>query len=184
MLYPGQDLLDVGCHCGDFTLAVAKKFGCRSVTGIEIDASLVRQAKETAKEQQGLQAVFMCESFVDTKFPTAPLYDVVMCLSVTKWIHFNWGDEGVKALFAKAFAFLRPGGVFILEPQPWKSYKAKYAWKEEWKKNYHAIELKPGLFKHHLIGEVGFESYDLLSTGLDGSEGFKQKREVYAFRKK
>ena len=137
-------MLDIGCHCGDFTLAAAQHLGCRSVLGIEIDGGLVRQAREAAKLNfPGIQAVFMCESFMDTAHPTAPLYDVVMCLSVTKWIHFNWGDDGVKALFAKAFAFLRPGGVFILEPQPWKSYKAKYAWKEEWKKNYHAIELKP-----------------------------------------
>ena len=31
----------------------------------------------------------------------APLYDVVMCLSVSKWIHFNAGDAGIKQMFAK-----------------------------------------------------------------------------------
>lgn len=46
-----------------------------------------------------------------------------MCLSVTKWVHLNGGDEGLKKLFAKVADALAPGGWFILEPQPWRSYK-------------------------------------------------------------
>ncbi|KAL9998540.1 putative RNA methyltransferase bin3, bin3-type S-adenosyl-L-methionine binding protein [Helianthus debilis subsp. tardiflorus] len=43
-------------------------------------------------------------------------------LSVSKWIHLNWGDEGLITLFSKVWRLLKPGGIFILEPQPWKSY--------------------------------------------------------------
>lgn len=46
-----------------------------------------------------------------------------MCLSVTKWVHLNQGDKGLKRLFAKVKEALVPGGWFILEPQPWRSYK-------------------------------------------------------------
>ena len=52
-------------------------------------------------------------------------YDFILCLSVTKWIQLNWGDEGVKKLFKKIFVSLRPGGKLLLEPQPWKSYRKK-----------------------------------------------------------
>jgi len=182
--FVGKDMLDIGCHCGDMTLMVATKFGARSVVGVEVDHSLARQAQENARlQKEKVKAHFMCENFVETPMAKAPLYDVVMCLSVSKWIHFNAGDAGIKQMFAKVFAALRSGGVFILEPQPWKSYKSKYAWTEEWKANYHAIELKPGLFKHYLCDQVGFASYDLLSQG-EGSDSFKQKREMYAFYKK
>lgn len=70
-------------------------------------------------------------------------YDVITCLSTVKWIHLHHGDEGilywmmnwfvfsnffflgVKRLFRKVYKALRSGGRFILEPQPWQSYRKK-----------------------------------------------------------
>ncbi|KAL3915791.1 MAG: hypothetical protein SGPRY_007082, partial [Prymnesium sp.] len=39
------------------------------------------------------------------------------------WVHLNFGDEGIRTLFSRVFACLRPGGHFIFEPQPWSSYR-------------------------------------------------------------
>lgn len=50
--------------------------------------------------------------------------DAVLCLSVTKWVHLNWGDAGVRRLLDRLAALLAPGGVLVLEPQPWSSYRA------------------------------------------------------------
>lgn len=36
-------------------------------------------------------------------------YDTVLALSVTKWIHLNSGDEGIKRTFRKIYEFLKPG---------------------------------------------------------------------------
>lgn len=52
-------------------------------------------------------------------------YDCIISLSLTKWIHLNWGDAGIKRMFKRTFRQLRPGGCLVLEPQPWSSYQKK-----------------------------------------------------------
>mmetsp|Transcript_24751 Transcript_24751/g.48376 ORF Transcript_24751/g.48376 Transcript_24751/m.48376 type:complete len:634 (-) Transcript_24751:116-2017(-) len=88
----------------------------------------------------------------------APPYDVVLCLSVTKWIQFNWRDEGLKALFQNIWDWLLPGGIFIMEPQPWKSYRKKFAClTPQIKENYHTLKLRPTEFTAYLIDTIGFK---------------------------
>ena len=55
-------------------------------------------------------------------WPGRGQYDVIMCLGVTKWVQLQSGDGGVVRLFRRAYQSLSPGGLFILEPQPWSSY--------------------------------------------------------------
>lgn len=54
-----------------------------------------------------------------------PEFDIILCLSITKWVHLNWGDSGLKRFFRRIFYNLKPGGRFILEPQGWPSYNKR-----------------------------------------------------------
>ncbi|KAK7925499.1 hypothetical protein WMY93_007809 [Mugilogobius chulae] len=110
-----------------------------------------------------------------------PEYDVILCLSVTKWVHLNWGDDGLKRLFKRAYRHLRPGGVLILEPQPWESYGRKKKLTENIFRNYCNISLKPEQFTSYLTSEVGFTSYEYLGVPKSAAKGFQ--RPIYLFHK-
>ncbi|XP_065140490.1 7SK snRNA methylphosphate capping enzyme [Paramisgurnus dabryanus] len=108
-------------------------------------------------------------------------YDVILCLSVTKWVHLNWGDAGLKRLFHRVYRHLRPGGLFILEPQPWNSYGRRKKLTEVIFKNYHSIRFKPDQFSCYLTTDVGFSSYELIGNSQSLSRGFQ--RPIYIFHK-
>lgn len=61
-------------------------------------------------------------NFLELDLPAASV-DTIVCLSVSKWVHLNWGDDGLLRLFDRCFDVLVPGGLLILEPQSWKSYR-------------------------------------------------------------
>jgi 7SK snRNA methylphosphate capping enzyme len=50
-------------------------------------------------------------------------YDVILALSVIKWIHLEHLDEGVRDFFRKCATCLRPGGHLVIELQAWDSYE-------------------------------------------------------------
>uniref|UniRef100_A0A8C6VPI8 RNA methyltransferase n=1 Tax=Naja naja TaxID=35670 RepID=A0A8C6VPI8_NAJNA len=111
-----------------------------------------------------------------------PEYDTILCLSVTKWVQLNWGDEGLKRLFKRAYRHLRPGGLLLLEPQAWSSYKKRKNLTETISRHYHRIKLKPDQFPAYLTSaEVGFSSYELVAMPRNTSKGFQ--RPIYLFRK-
>lgn len=109
-------------------------------------------------------------------------FDTIMCLSLTKWVHLNWGDVGIQRLFKRMFRQLRPGGRMILEAQPFSSYAKKKKMTETSYKHYHNIRLRPEKFNEYLLSpEVGFSSYELIDTPSHASKGFQ--RPIYLFTK-
>lgn len=110
-----------------------------------------------------------------------PEYDMILCLSVTKWVHLNWGDSGLKRLFKRAYRHLRPGGMFLLEPQPWESYVRRKKLTDTINRNYRSICLRPDQFSSYLVTEVGFTGFENLGAPKCSARGFQ--RPIYLFHK-
>lgn len=100
-------------------------------------------------------------------------YDTVLALSITKWIHLNNGDTGLKLFFRKIFRQLRPGGKLILEPQPWSTYRKRAKLTPELFSNYQSIKLKPEGFKHYLLS-IGFVKCEVIGVPVTKAKGFRR----------
>lgn len=101
--------------------------------------------------------------------------DTVLCLSVVKWIHLNWGDEGLVEFFIQTYRALRPGGAFILEPQPWSSYLRNFRVSEACRQNFRTMILRPDHFPGILLEHVGFKFCEEISLEVPNStQGFSR----------
>ena len=55
---------------------------------------------------------------------TQGAFDVILLLSITKWLHLHHGDAGLRRLFQRLANALPEGGMLIIEPQEQANYKA------------------------------------------------------------
>uniref|UniRef100_A0A0K0FQ82 RNA methyltransferase n=1 Tax=Strongyloides venezuelensis TaxID=75913 RepID=A0A0K0FQ82_STRVS len=109
-----------------------------------------------------------------------PQYDIILALSITKWIHLNFGDGGMKRFFKRIFAHLNPGGKLVLEAQEFKGYSKKAKLDIDLTRNYTRIKFKPEEFREYLLSdEVGFERHEELGIPQTKDQGFKRVVEVF-----
>ncbi|KAJ5073098.1 7sk snRNA methylphosphate capping enzyme [Anaeramoeba ignava] len=122
---------------------------------------------------------FRQENFLDN-LEIKEKFEVILCLSVTKWIHLNWGDLGIKKMFRKIYDSLEVNGLFILEPQPLKSYIKRKKMNSKFAHHFKRMKLPPEEFETFLTKEMGF----ILKSKLDvphPSTGFS--RNIYIYEK-
>lgn len=142
-LFRGKQVLDIGCNSGHLSIEISKKFEVKSLIGLDIDRSLTQDAQlaiNHLKRDYKKQATGTALSFpYNVRFVHGnyileddvlleierPQYDLILCLSVTKWIHLNFCDAGLKQAFRRMFLQLRPGGKLVLEPQSFDTYKRR-----------------------------------------------------------
>jgi len=234
--FEDKDVYDIGCNIGHVSFIIARSFGAKSVTGIDIDRYLIDVAKRNVQYYVNCPSPYSLESpstanpshrklnlkykcypvsmpimygpiyenalITETNrmFPKnvrfvhgnyvlesesllqndQPQFDTILCLSVTKWIHLNWGDAGLKLAFKRMFAQLKPGGILILEPQSWDSYKRKKSLTETIWRNYQSIQLFPHHFDQYLLSsEVGFSRCQTLAVVNHQQKGFRRAIKVF-----
>eukprot|EP00755_Sulcionema_specki_P023165 Sspe_Gene.78240::Locus_48944_Transcript_1_1_Confidence_1.000_Length_752::g.78240::m.78240/K15190/MEPCE, BCDIN3; 7SK snRNA methylphosphate capping enzyme len=133
----GKRWLDIGCNNGQLTTLLASQHCPTSVVGLDIDKRLIERARRLvasytieipAPEYYPVSAAveygplpipdttdlsrritFQEGNMAAATSPVSGEFDVVLCLSVTKWVQLNYGDEGVKTLFSRVHSLLSPG---------------------------------------------------------------------------
>ncbi|TFY72937.1 hypothetical protein EVG20_g99 [Dentipellis fragilis] len=103
-------------------------------------------------------------------------YDVVIAFSVSKWIHLNGGDDGLKRFFRRIYDVLSPGGTFVFEPQQWDSYTKARKLDPVLQENAKNLKLRPDSFDE-LLREIGFEGPQPLGEAGEGR--FRRPVELY-----
>lgn len=63
--------------------------------------------------------------------------------SVSKWVHLNWGDDGLLYMLLKMYSLLKEHGRIIIEYQSWSSYRKKRAYCSEIAAVYPTLRLRP-----------------------------------------
>jgi 7SK snRNA methylphosphate capping enzyme len=103
-------------------------------------------------------------------------FDAILCLSITKWIHLNHGDNGIEFLFKRIFKQLRSGGILVLEAQAYETYKKRSKLSPQILENYRNIKLKPDKFESYLMSEkIGFSETWRVADGKDLKNTVKAK---------
>lgn len=131
---------------------------------------------------------FLCSNMFDKYFENVEnKYDVIICFSVLKWIHLNYGDNKLILFFDLVYKLLKSGGYFILEYHREIKYKLKkneriffLKKKKELKMNYtHFDNIAQGgynnISKFISINKTDFKS--------DSKEDGKRKRDTGMFNR-
>jgi SAM-dependent methyltransferase len=118
---PSGDVIEVGCGHGLVSLTLAMRSAHRRVTGVDIDAAKIEQARAAAARQAG-GAARACFASVEPGYLPGPerSWDAVVLVDVL----YLLPEEEQRRLLCSAARSLRPGGVVVvkemgLEPR-WK----------------------------------------------------------------
>jgi len=193
--FRGKEVLDVGCNDGIISRAIAHSFGAKRVVGVDIDADLIERAVANCGTQEPTSGSstaghcpveFRAENFLSSPLRRPPAmeperFDVVLCLSVTKWVHFANGDKGITRLFKRCIKRLRPGALFVLEPQLWASYKKKRHISPEIRETVASIQLRPEAFDGYIVDSLGLERVGTIAPSAEMPKGFQ--RPIHLYRK-
>lgn len=172
--------MDLGCNAGKLTIECVTHFGARRAVGIDLDDVLIERAKEEWREARRNNFAsaadddvsFLCNDFMQEGYWNAfrrdygtGTFDVILLLSITKWLHLQHGDAGLMLLFLSLFDLLPEGGMLVIEPQEWANYRRAVSKNKALRPVFKGLELRPN-FENELTG-VGF----VLEKVIEREEG-------------
>lgn len=100
-----------------------------NILAVDVDPTLILRSKEVNKYPENItfEAVDVMND-VQMKIIKNYLilhrktnYNVSFCLSITMWIHLNFGDAGLRNFLTN---ICNVSQMVVVEPQPWKCYRS------------------------------------------------------------
>ena len=139
----------------------------------------VEKQSDSTEAKGPVNPVFETENIIKdiTKYRYEQ-FDTLVCLSVMKWVHLNWGDQGLTRLFLKMYNSLKVGGRLVIDIHNWKSYKKRKKTLIAFAYQYSAISIKPKGILERLY-RLGFELEREIPLGYET----QLKRPIYILKK-
>lgn len=182
ILEPGMFVLDVGCGTGTITYGIAKAVPQGRVVGIDINDSLLSEAREKYRECDNLS--FEKQDLYS--LPYESQFDIVTSARVLQWL-----DEPMNGLKELMKAVKRDGMIVILDynhekiewnPKPpdsmLKFYTAFLKWRENAGMNNRIADHLYGMFK-----DLGFKDIEVspqLETARRKDLDFLERIDIWA----
>ncbi|KAM4796073.1 RNA 5'-monophosphate methyltransferase [Rhinophrynus dorsalis] len=134
--------LDIGCNTGDLSAALYSHLlksttdGSSDVPGdlrflcCDIDSDLIARAQTSNPFPESISYITL--DIMDSSSVQGPIqgfldgfgrstFDIGFCMSVTMWIHLNYGDQGLVDFLGQLATLC---DYLLIEPQPWKCYRS------------------------------------------------------------
>lgn len=102
---PGQDVLDLGCGTGNFSLKL-ETLGCR-VTGVDVSKKMLSAARKNA-ESKGANRVKFMEMDGNQLVFEDNTFDAVLSMAAFEFIHTP------RQVFSELLRVVKPGGIVVI----------------------------------------------------------------------
>eukprot|EP00397_Hematodinium_sp_SG-2012_P023871 GEMP01024829.1.p1 GENE.GEMP01024829.1~~GEMP01024829.1.p1 ORF type:complete len:536 (+),score=83.64 GEMP01024829.1:89-1609(+) len=142
--------LDVGCNDGTIARGLAYWFSKCKFVGVDIDPFLIASAPETCENVE-----LKIRDVAEDGIPSGE-WDVILFLSIARWIHLQRGDDRLKTILRSFGTQIPPGGLLVMESARWESYKHCIDSLKAAGRHAPDIEFYPNHFSDFLTAECGF----------------------------
>lgn len=105
-----QNLLDIGCGAGNYTLKMLEKIPGLSCTLLDLSLPMLDRAKERVSKLTQAQVTVVQDDLRTAPLPEAH-FDIILAGAV---LHHLREDEDWESTFAKIYRLLKPGGCLMI----------------------------------------------------------------------